>query len=148
MNLSPLSNPLAPEWMLTGSSATPEGYTDEYREYSLSVVLAPSVEAYNQVSRNNDLNVWGAGCFLWMLTKARSVGTSPYIMVKDHLGRFMFNEPVLLTSFCGPGEYGAPLVPVLVVPQGGQLTFDLYEVDLAGIDVSIVVCGIQRRRLS
>jgi hypothetical protein len=141
------ANPLAPVWAMPGTHKAPEGYEDQYQEYSLLYSLTAL-----QVSRDNAINFDQAGCFIWLLTGSQVgvpvTNNSPYVWVRDHLGRYMQDQPVQLRSWAQPGELSAPLPVPQIIPGGSQMLFDLYEVNNTSISGNIVLRGFTRRRIN
>lgn len=141
------ANPLAPVWAQPGVHKAPDGYVDEYQEYSLLFSLTAL-----QVSRNNAINTDQRGCFIWLLTGCQVgvpiTNNSPYVWVRDHLGRYMQDQPVQMRSWAQPGELSSPMPVPLIVPGGSQLLFDFFEVNNTTITGNVVLRGINRRRIN
>jgi hypothetical protein len=71
---------------------------------------------------------------------------SPYIWVRDHLGRYVQDQPVQLRSWAQPAAACSPLPTPYVIPGGSQLLIDFFEVDNTSIAGDVILRGIQRRR--
>jgi hypothetical protein len=130
---------------LRGQWSTPDGYKDDYQEYSLTVSLTA-----NQASEGNIIKVDGSGCFFWRLTgivqRSEDGQGAAWFRFRDVRGRYMSASPIRVGTW-GAGTQSIPVLPFYVIGPGLQVFLDLYERAGFPCDVNVCLRGFRRKKV-